>query len=136
MDQLENIKKAILELSASEFNELLEFIDSFDEHERLDASAEKKEVIETIQSYFDGLPVKKVFIFGSFAREDFSEESDLDLYIDFDEDHPTTLFDLIKIKQDLEDELNRPVDVVRKGSENPDLRDNILREQQLVYESK
>ena len=52
-------------------------------------------------------------VFGSVARGDASEASDIDLLVDFDEG--SSLFDLRHLSEDLERLLGRHVDVVSVG---------------------
>lgn len=52
----------------------------------------------------------KIGVFGSAARDDMREESDIDAVVELAE---PDLFKLIGIKQDLEEQFHRPVDIVR-----------------------
>jgi predicted nucleotidyltransferase len=67
-----------------------------------------------------------VRIFGSRARKDSSETSDLDILVEMQPN--STLLDLIAIKQDLEDLLGCKVDVVTESSLSPYIKDDILKE--------
>lgn len=49
-------------------------------------------------------------IFGSAARSDDRDESDLDLLVDFAPG--TDLFDMVRIKAELEEDLGAPVDLI------------------------
>ena len=55
-------------------------------------------------------PLKKIGIFGSLARNVHSERSDIDIVVELDNPN---MFDLIGIKQEIEENLNCPVDIVR-----------------------
>jgi predicted nucleotidyltransferase len=68
----------------------------------------------------------RVRVFGSFARGDNRDGSDLDLLIELEPGR--SLLDLIAIKQDLEDLLGVRVDVVTERSISPYLRDIVLKE--------
>jgi predicted nucleotidyltransferase len=68
----------------------------------------------------------RVRIFGSFARGTAGPESDLDPLIDFEPGRH--LLDLIAIKQDLEDLLQRPVHVVTEAAISPYIRAKVLRD--------
>ena len=61
--------------------------------------------------------VSSIGIFGSVARDEQSEESDLDLLVSFDE--PVSLFDVVRLEQELESRLEVDVDVVTEGSLKP-----------------
>lgn len=69
---------------------------------------------------------RNVRIFGSRAKGNAKQESDLDLLIDLDPDR--SLFDLIAIKQDLEDLLGCGVDVVTEAGLSSYIRDQVLQE--------
>jgi predicted nucleotidyltransferase len=69
---------------------------------------------------------QSVRVFGSRARGDGGPESDLDLLVTLEAGR--TLLDLVAIKQDLEDLLHYPVDVVTEGGLSPHLRETILAE--------
>jgi uncharacterized protein len=71
--------------------------------------------------------VKSLFAFGSVTREDFSEDSDIDLVVDFDENAPFKYTDLyFNLKEKLETLFNRQVDLLEERA----IR-NILFRQQL-----
>jgi len=67
-----------------------------------------------------------VRIFGSFARSTAVEGSDVDILVSLDEGR--SLLDLVSLKQELEDALGRPVDVVTERSLSPYLRSQVLSE--------
>jgi uncharacterized protein len=67
-----------------------------------------------------------VRVFGSAARNELHEGSDLDLLVRMDEGR--SLFDLIALGQELEDRLGVPVDVLSESGLSPYLRDRILSE--------
>ncbi len=65
-------------------------------------------------------------VFGSLARGQATDTSDIDLLVELDANR--SLLDRIALKHDLEDLLGRPVDVINRKSLNPALCDQILRE--------
>jgi predicted nucleotidyltransferase len=68
----------------------------------------------------------KVRVFGSVARGEAQEGSDLDLLVVFEEGR--TLLDHARLKLALEGLLGVPVDVVSEGALAPRLRERVLRE--------
>jgi uncharacterized protein len=70
--------------------------------------------------------VSNVRVFGSLARGQGHEGSDLDLLVTLGKDR--SLLDLVGLKQDLEDLVHRPVDVVTEQSLSPYLRESVLSE--------
>ncbi|MBU6383432.1 MAG: nucleotidyltransferase family protein [Verrucomicrobia bacterium] len=71
--------------------------------------------------------VRHAAIFGSVARGEAVERSDVDFLIEYEGNK--TLFDLIDLKIALEAALRRKVDVLTYQSINSKLRDRILAEQ-------
>jgi predicted nucleotidyltransferase len=65
-----------------------------------------------------------VRVFGSLARGEGTEGSDLDLLVTLAEGR--SLLDLVGLKQDLEDLVHRPVDVVTERALSPYLRERVL----------
>ena len=65
-------------------------------------------VAKTAERY----PIKKVSYFGSYANGHATQNSDLDLLVEFHKPR-VSLFVLSAVKIDLEDQLKIPVDVVR-----------------------
>lgn len=55
-------------------------------------------------------------LFGSVLRDDYQEESDIDILVTFAPDARQGLLTLAKIKHELESLLNRPVDIAVKSS--------------------
>jgi len=68
--------------------------------------------------------VKRAALFGSVVRGDITPTSDIDMLIDPPERF--SLFDLAGLKVDLEDKLQRPVDVVEYESIKPLIKTSIL----------
>lgn len=65
-----------------------------------------------------------LYLFGSVARGD-PEARDLDLFVDYNPEKPISLFDLVGMKQLLEDELHIEVDITTRDSLHPMLRADI-----------
>lgn len=70
--------------------------------------------------------VTKAAIFGSFARREASQESDVDVLVELGAD--ASLLDLVALKLELEDAVGRRIDLVEYASIKPLLRDRVLRE--------
>ncbi len=69
---------------------------------------------------------RNVRVFGSVARGDARPESDVDLLIDLEEGR--SLLDHAQLQVDLEQLLNRKVDVVSARGLRPRMRDRVLRD--------
>ncbi len=79
--------------------------------------------------------VKKLVLFGSALRSDFSDESDVDVAAVFERDGVKGSFDqYFRFKEDMERLLGRPVDVVcATGVRNPLFRQEIEKTGRLIY---
>lgn len=70
--------------------------------------------------------ILKMGLFGSAARDDMTAESDIDIVVELGK---TDLFYLIGIKQELEEQLHRKVDIIRyRDGMNAFLKKRIDRE--------
>ena len=87
------------------------------------------DIIQTLEREIatlkDRFGVKSLDLFGSTVRGDASPRSDVDILVEFDAPSFDHYMDL---KFYLEERLDRPVDLVLKGSLKPALRERILRE--------
>jgi predicted nucleotidyltransferase len=75
--------------------------------------------------------VKRAAIFGSFARGEAKANSDVDFLIEY-RGKTKTLFDLVDLKSDLEETLDRKVDVITYNSIYWKIRERILDEQIVI----
>ncbi|MCP9889036.1 nucleotidyltransferase family protein [Cyanobium sp. ATX 6A2] len=70
--------------------------------------------------------LQRIGLFGSTARNEATPQSDVDVWVELD---PLTPYATVHLKQELEELLQRPVDLVRlRERMNPALRQAILRE--------
>ncbi|MFB6181703.1 MAG: nucleotidyltransferase family protein [Candidatus Magasanikbacteria bacterium] len=92
----------------------------------------KEEVIEQIKPILEKHKVTKAGIFGSYAREEVDNGSDLDLVIDFEDDKD--LLDLAAVKIDLEDKTGLDVDLLTQRSLRPRFRKHIEKDLIIAYE--
>jgi predicted nucleotidyltransferase len=86
----------------------------------------EKPNIELIQELCKANKVKSLFAFGSVTRDDFSEFSDIDLVVDFEEKDPFKYTDLyFNLKSKLEEILKRQVDLLEERA----IKNRIFRQQ-------
>lgn len=90
-----------------------------------------KEIKKKVNPILRQNGVKKAAVFGSFARGDEKKSSDVDILVEFKSDDKT-LLDLAGLKIQLEEKLNKKVDVLTYDSLHPLLKDIILREQKMI----
>ncbi len=81
--------------------------------------------------------VAELALFGSALREDFHPESDIDILVSFLPNAHPSLFDLVRMQNELEALFNRKVDLVERkaieDSENYIRRKNILSTARVIY---
>ena len=92
---------------------------------------DKNIVLAQIQKYFADKPVSKVFVFGSFARDDDKSYSDIDLIIH--PSYPVGLFALGKYISDLEEITNKKIDLATQNSVTPEFLALIQKDLKEVY---
>lgn len=83
-----------------------------------------QQYIPSILQIADRYGARKIRVFGSFADGNADDNSDLDLLVDLERGRD--LLDLIGFKQDLEEHIDRRVDVVTEKGLSPHLRETIL----------
>ena len=87
-----------------------------------------------IADYFKTQPVLKAWLFGSFARGEEREDSDVDLLILPDKSQHFSLFTLSGMYEDLKDLLGCEVDLITDGGLMSFARESAERDKILIYE--
>lgn len=93
----------------------------------------KRQIVQNIRSYFADKPVKKAWLFGSFAREEQEHDSDVDLLVELDFSQPIGL-EYVHWWMDLETILNLKVDLVCEGTLSKYVLPFVEKDKQLIYE--
>lgn len=89
---------------------------------------------KSILPFVDEYGIVKAYLFGSYARNEEKDQSDIDILIEFNKD-----FDLIKFNHlinALEESLLKKVDIVEYCAINPLFKDSILKDSIVLYESR
>lgn len=84
--------------------------------------AHRADIVRVARSH----KAKGVRVFGSAARGEATQASDIDLLVAMKPG--ADLLDIVAIKQDLEDLLGLPIDIVTENSISPYMRDEVLKE--------
>lgn len=90
--------------------------------------------VEKIKRYFSSQPVVRAWLFGSFARGEEREDSDVDILVSFDDKAGVSILRHAGMLCDLEDLLKRPVDLVNELSLYPEVRETVDNDKILIYE--
>ncbi len=78
--------------------------------------------------------VVKVGVFGSMARGEATEQSDIDLIVEFSK--RKGLLALVALERRISAALGRKVDLLTEAALSPDLRDRVLREVRVIDEAR
>ena len=99
------------------------------------------EIANIVRPIAEKYNVKAVFLFGSYARGNASERSDIDLLVDTDGSRLKGLFALGALYSELEDALGKDIDLITVSSlEQPSqmpseeqFKENVKRERKKLY---
>ena len=91
---------------------------------------------QLIAEYFRTQPVQKAWLFGSFARGDEREDSDVDILVEYDKDARISLLTISHMMGELERSTGRRVDLIEDGCLLPFAVESANRDKQLIYERR
>lgn len=77
--------------------------------------------------------VRELSLFGSVLRDDFGEDSDIDVLVEFEPGAPIDLLLYVRLGRELSELLGRRVDLVEKPGLKPFLRDEVLHTARIIY---
>ena len=94
----------------------------------------REDIQNTIVSYLKAFDPEFVGLFGSFARKENSELSDIDILVRFQTSY--SLLQLIRMENALSDKLGIKVDLVTAGSlQNKRVKDRIMQDLQIIFQA-
>lgn len=76
--------------------------------------------------------VSRAYLFGSFARGEQNQNSDIDFLVEYNSDAERTLFKTVELKYELEDILQRKVDVLTEAAISPYIRPYVLKNRKVI----
>ncbi len=78
---------------------------------------DKQDILKYLKSnqtyFYDKFGIHFVGLFGSFSRDEATEESDIDILYSLDKDRKLSLFKYLALTKQLEDYFSKKVDLVR-----------------------
>jgi predicted nucleotidyltransferase len=78
--------------------------------------------------------IDELSIFGSSIRNDFSQNSDIDILVSFNKNSGISLFGIMDLEKEFSILLNREVDIVEKEAlKNPIRKNKILSTREIIY---
>jgi predicted nucleotidyltransferase len=91
----------------------------------------REKIEAVVQDVAPKYEIKRVYLFGSYARGDATEQSDCDFRIEGG--NFKSLYDIIGLHLDFEDALGKPVDVVQTKNIHPEFYESIKEDEVLLY---
>lgn len=92
----------------------------------------KQQIAQIIQNSPISDKISAVYIFGSYAKNQQTPNSDLDILVTLTE--PTSGFDFLDLEYELEDKIQTKIDLVPEDAISPYLIEEINHSKELVYE--
>lgn len=97
-------------------------------------SERTREYILKIAEYFKDRPVVRAWLFGSYSRGEETKDSDIDILVDYDKSSSMSLLAICGMMTDLEDILEKRVDMVENGRLMDFAISSANRDKILIYE--
>ena len=88
----------------------------------------------TVADYFKTQPVLKAWLFGSYSRGEQTNESDVDILVQYDRSQRIGLLKIAGMHIDLEKLLRHKVDIVEDGTLRPWAVESVNKDKCLIYE--
>jgi predicted nucleotidyltransferase len=88
------------------------------------------DIVNICRKYY----IIELSIFGSSIRNDFNENSDIDILVSFAKNSSINLFDIMNIEHEFAELLKRKIDIIEKESlRNPIRKNQILSTREIIY---
>ncbi|MDQ3549820.1 MAG: nucleotidyltransferase domain-containing protein [Chloroflexota bacterium] len=77
--------------------------------------------------------VRELALFGSILRDDFRDDSDVDMLVEYEPDARVGLYEHFDLQMELERLVGRKVDLISKRGLNVVIRDDVVLSSQVLY---
>ena len=95
--------------------------------------------IEMMQTEIEGFcqrhHVRRMALFGSVLRSDFTPESDVDILIEFEAGQTPGFFRLAQMQDELSAMLGRSVDLLTPGFLHASIRERVMQQARVIYDA-
>ncbi len=88
---------------------------------------------DLLRGYFRTRPIRRAYLFGSYSRSESNQDSDIDILVELDHSEPIGM-KFFGFQIELEDLLNKKVDLVSSEGLSPHIRPFIEKDKLLIYE--
>lgn len=90
--------------------------------------------LKRLKEFFATQPVEKAWLFGSFARGEEREDSDVDILVTYLPGVRLGLFGIQELQERLENIIGRKVDLVEDGTLYPRIQKEVNAQRIMIYE--
>ena len=87
-----------------------------------------------LTEFFSSQPIDKAWIFGSFARGEEREDSDIDIMVTYSPGVRPGIFGILALTERLENIVGRKVDLVEQGTLFPRIEKEVNNQKIMIYE--
>ena len=98
-------------------------------------SLEQKISKEKLKDFCTRNHIKKLSVFGSSIRGELQPESDIDILVEFEQNHTPGLFTIIRMEMELTEIIGRKVDMRTPEDLSRYFRDEVVRNAELQYQA-
>lgn len=88
-----------------------------------------------IAAFCQRYPIRRLSLFGSVLRNDFSPESDIDVLVEFEPNAGIGYFELVAMQDRLSTTLGREIDLLTPDAISHNFRQEVLEATQVIYAS-
>ena len=92
--------------------------------------------IQEIRAFCERHPIRRLALFGSVLRDDFSPDSDVDVLVEFVANSGVTYLDMVVMQGELAALLGRSVDLLTPGALSQHFREQVLSSAETIYERR
>lgn len=93
-----------------------------------------RKLIDEIRRVLENEPVRRAWLFGSYAREQESKDSDVDLLVEM-KPNDLSILGFLKIQTRIEKAINKPVDLIEEDCLEDFAKVSANNEKILIYEA-
>lgn len=91
-------------------------------------------ILCSLKNLFSTQPVEKAWLFGSFAKGEETDRSDVDIMVTYSPGIRLGLFGIARLKLAIEDIVGRKVDLVERGTLFPRVQKEVESQKIIIYE--
>ncbi len=92
--------------------------------------------LDELIAFCQSRPIRKLYLFGSVLRTDFTPKSDIDVLVEFTPGAAIGFIELFGMQEELTDLLGRQVDLLTPGALSQYFRQQVIEQAKVLYEKR